>query len=246
LTEYEERWRWQLEARCDAPIASLVTAMRHSSYGDAVLDALVESSVVRMSAPDFFEWRGLWLANLLRSVRGSATLLIDLGGGAGKNLPSQALAGFERIVVVEPTRSGCEALGDMARRIRLPVSVLRGKLPDLPLRLDRRGVVFTNHVLEQVPGRLDACLDAIIGLGDVRVVNIEPSFLPRSWMRHPIAESVDAFYRHRRNYGGGLSINLALRRARGEISILRHASCRYSPRVVNVPTLAVWEPRLSP
>lgn len=218
--------------------------MRHSSYGDAVLDALVESSVVRVAAPDFFEWRGLWLTSLLRSVRGSATLLVDLGAGAGKNLPSQTLAGFEQIVTIEPTRSGCEALGDLARRVRLPVSVVRGKLPHLPLRLDRRCVVFTNHVLEQLPGRIDACLDAIIALGDVRVVNIEPSFHPRSWMRHPIAESVDVLYRRRRDYGGGMSMSLLRRQARGEISILRHASCRYSPRVVNVPTLAVWEPRV--
>jgi hypothetical protein len=219
--------------------------MRYSSYGDTVLDALIESSIVRVPAPDFFEWRGLWLADLLRSIRGNATLLLDLGAGAGKNLPAQALAGFERIIVVEPTRSGCDALSDMARQIRLPVTVLRGRLPHLPLRLDRRCVVFTNHVLEQLPGRIDACLDAIIALGDVRVVNIEPSFHPWSWMRHPIAESADALYRRRRDYGGGLSVSLIRRRARGEISILRHASCRYSPRVVNVPTLAVWEPRLA-
>lgn len=206
-----------------------------------MLDALLESSMVQLPAPDFFVWRGLWIARLLHDVRGSATLLVDVGAGAGKNLPSQALAGFESIVLVEPTYSGCAALQDLARRIHLPVNVLRGKLPDLPLRLNRRCLVFTNHVFEQLPRELEQCLDAIIALGDVRVVNIEPSFHPRSWLRHPIAESVDALYRRRRDYCGGLFMSLLRRQVRGEIRILRHHGCEYSPRVINVPTLVVWE-----
>lgn len=197
--------------------------------------------MVRVPAPDFFTWRGLWLAHLLRSVRGSTTLFVDLGAGVGKNLPAQALAGFERIVLVEPTSSGCAALHDLARRIHLPVSVLRGQLPDLPLRPDRRCLVFTNHVLEQLPRQLEASLDAIVALGDVRVVNIEPSFHPSSWLRHPMVEAVDALYRRRRDYGSGLSMSLIRRQARGEIRILRHGSCGYSPRAINIPTLAVWE-----
>lgn len=249
LLEYDSRWKRQLALRPEptpVPSASISSLARQSSYGDAVLRALVNFNVVSIKAPDFFERRCIWLAEILRSVRGDATTIVDIGAGSGKNLPSFILAGFSRIVAIEPTRYGCQALVDMGKRLGRRIDVVQAELPRLPLCCSSNAILFTNHVLEQLPGQLDACIDSIISAGCCRVVNIEPSFSARSFLCHPVAELIDAAYRRRRHYSSGLSINLLRRVARGEISILHHRSCGYSPRVINVPTLAIWEPKVLP
>ena len=74
LLEYDSRWKRQLALRPEptpVPSASISSLARQSSYGDAVLRALVNFNVVSIKAPDFFERRCIWLAEILRSVRGA-------------------------------------------------------------------------------------------------------------------------------------------------------------------------------
>jgi hypothetical protein len=87
------------------------------------------------------------------------------------------------------------------------------------------------------------CIRAIAQLGDVVVVNIEPSLHLPTLLRHPVPEVIDFAYRRRRGYSDAMSRALLYLQIRGEVEVLYQGNSGYSPRAINVPTIAIWKPR---
>lgn len=242
ISEYNARWQTQFDAAPWSRAASVDEAVKLSSYGDANLCALVDFSAYRIPARDFFLWRSDKLASIFRSAYPTQTPLLEIGCGAGKNLAVLSRAGYSQLRGFDPTPSAVECVRSLASTLDLPVEVSLGDVLNDDLR--RYGaedaVVFTNHVLEQLPGRVDAAIARILAARPREVLHIEPL-----WEAFAAGRPFSRLSRLHvvvHHYQRELLSELERREQRGELFIREVTPLGFSPKLVNWPTLIRWVP----
>jgi hypothetical protein len=121
---------------------------------------------------------------------------------------------------------------------QLGMVVQLSTVPAIPDRLAGR-VLFTNHVIEQLPGHTRQALDCLLRARPAEVIHIEPCaelLAPArsaadlgSWL-HIIAAA----------YQRALLATLNDLAAQGRAEILEARLLGYSPRLANAPALIRW------
>jgi SAM-dependent methyltransferase len=165
LTEYESRWAGQLAGCRWHAAADLDNAISLSSYGTAQLTALMDFTPCSVPAPAFFAWRAAKITAIFRAHYPADTPVTEIGCGLGKNLIVLAHAGYTRLTGLDPAGSAIEAVREQAEWFAQPWHADRFDLlhPD-PAILDLLAgtVLFTNHVIEQLPGHTRQALDCLL------------------------------------------------------------------------------------
>jgi hypothetical protein len=102
-------------------------------------------------------------------------------------------------------------------------------------------VLFTNHVIEQLPGHVGQALDCLLRARPAEVIHIEPC----AGLLRPARRLGDlASWLHiiAADYQRDLLASLDSLAAAGHADILETRLLGYSPRLVNAPALVRWRP----
>jgi hypothetical protein len=257
LNEYSGRWtdaaeRWRLlsggpaaNSELLAGHADLNRAVMSSSYGTATLHALMDSVPYTVAAPAFFRWRADKLAAIFRAHYEPTTPITEIGCGVGKNLLALALAGYSELAGYDPLDVAVAAVTAQARHLGLDIGTGRFDLlepdPGTVCRLRGR-VLFTNHVLEQLPRHLPAALGCMLGAAPREVVHIEPCVEPLRPCRSP-TDLATLLHTYASDYQRTLLCELTALHQREQIEILEVTALGYAPRPRSSPTLIRWRPR---
>jgi hypothetical protein len=245
LDEYERRWaeqrrqaRW-LRARSLDEVSSL------SSFGDRTLAAMIDGTGYRVAAADFFRWRRDKLLRLFARHYPLDTPITEVGCGVGKNLLALASGGYRDLCGGDPAPSALAALLDVAVQFGLRLPAFRCDLlaPDAVTAERLRGrVVFTNHVLEQLPRHLSRAIETIARAEPLEVIHLEPAGdLLRPWAS--VTDLASWVHLRARDYQRGLIGHLTKLAASGRLRLLEVSPMRYGPQLWNPPTLVRWAPR---
>jgi SAM-dependent methyltransferase len=175
--EYQSRWASQLASRRWQAASNLAEATELSSYDNQQLTAMMDFIPCSVPAPAFFRWRSAKLAAIFRAHYPAGTPITEIGCGIGKNLVALAAAGYTQLAGLDPTSESVEALRLQARWFRQPWQAGNFDLldpdPDTLGQLAGR-VLFTNHVIEQLPGHAAQALDCLLRARPAEVIHIEP------------------------------------------------------------------------
>jgi hypothetical protein len=219
-------------------------AVELSSFGQARLHALIDASPYAVDAPAFFRWRADKLAAVFGTHHPPATPIAEIGCGMGKNLLALSRAGYDRLAGYDPAPSAAAAVATMAGRYGLAIETGRFDLlnPDEEILARLRGqVLFTNHVLEQLPRHLPEALECLLRAAPLEVMHIEPC--PEAL--YPWRRASDlATWLHTRagDYQRTLLGELARWQRAGRITIAEVTPLGYAPRPRSAPTLVRWRP----
>jgi SAM-dependent methyltransferase len=245
LAEYERRWAATADqARWLSRPAELDRAVELSSYDDATLHALIESVPYQIGAPAFFRWRADKLAAVFGAHYPPSTPITEIGCGTGKNLLVLARAGYTRLAGFDPAAPAIRAVRAQADRYGLQIETGRFDLlsPDREILTRLHGrVLFTNHVLEQLPRQVPDALDCLLRAAPREVVHIEPcTELLRPW--RSATDLASLLHARASDYQRTLLRELTRLRRAGRITILEVAGLGYAPRPRSTPTLVRWRP----
>lgn len=244
VAEYDGRWAAQIRQRRWADATCLEDGVRRSSYGDRVLNALVDFRAVRIPAPDYFLWRARKLAEILRAAGvADDDPVIELGCGVGKNLAALAHSGFCRLAGTDVSQQAIdgtrEHLGHLGVPAELRCADLLDLVPHRDLVADR--VVLTNYVLEQLPGDLEVVLRSLAAARPRQVVHVEPcpDLLPgrRRWEQVP-----STWHARAHNYQVDLMPTLTRLADQEVLRVLEVRALGFSPYLFHSPTLLRWAP----
>jgi SAM-dependent methyltransferase len=244
LTEYKTRWAGQLAGRRWQATAGLDAAISLSSYGMAQLTALIDFTPCSVPAPAFFTWRAAKIAAIFRTHYPADTPITEIGCGVGKNLIVLAHAGYIRLTGLDPTGPAVNAVREQAEWFRQPWQTGRFDLldPDPAVLARVAGkVLFTNHVIEQLPGHTRQALDCLRRARPAEVIHIEPC----AELLAPARSAADlASWLHiiAADYQRALLTTLNELAAQGHLEILEARLLGYSPRLTNAPALIRWRP----
>lgn len=244
LTEYESRWAGQLGGRRWQAAADLDAAISLSSYGTRQLTALMDFAPCSVPAPAFFTWRAAKIGAIFRAHYPADTSIAEIGCGLGKNLILLAHAGYTSLTGLDPTGSAIQAVREQAEWFAQPWQSDKFNLlnPDQAV-LDRLAgrVLFTNHVIEQLPGHTRQALDCLLRARPAEVIHIEPC----AELLAPARSAADlASWLHiiAADYQRTLLTTLTELAAQGRAEILEARLLGYSPRLDNAPALIRWRP----
>jgi hypothetical protein len=242
--EYESRWARQLAGRRWEAAADLDAAISLSSYGTRQLTALMDFTPCSVPAPAFFAWRAAKIAAIFRAHYPADTPVTEIGCGLGKNLIVLARAGYTSLTGLDPADSAIRAVREQAAWFGQPWQAGRLDLldPD-PAALGRLAgrVLFTNHVIEQLPGHTRQALDCLLRARPAEVIHIEPC----AELLAPARSAADlASWLHiiAADYQRALLATLDDLAAQGRVEILEARLLGYSPRLANAPALIRWRP----
>jgi SAM-dependent methyltransferase len=195
-------------------------------------------------APAFFTWRAAKIAAIFRGHYPADTPITEIGCGLGKNLIVLAFAGYARLTGLDPTDSAVDAVREQAGWFRQPWQAGKFDLlnPDQAV-LDRLAgrVLFTNHVIEQLPGHARQALDCLLRARPAEVIHIEPC----AELLAPARSAADlASWLHiiAADYQRTLLATLTELATQGRAKILEARLLGYSPRLDNAPALIRWRP----
>jgi SAM-dependent methyltransferase len=245
LREYEARWSAQWAKLRRQPASDLATAVTMSSYGSRPLNALLEFVPYEISAPAFFRWRAAKLGRIFGAHYATSTPIAEIGCGLGKNLLALAYAGFTDLAGFDPTESAVRAVTEEAAYFGQPWRVGHGNLldPD-PGLLDWLSgrVLFTNHVIEQLPRHVPQALDWLCRAAPAEVLHFEPcvEFLRPA---RDLGDLAGWLHVVSADYQRSLLGCLRTLAADGQVELLEARSLGYSPRLTHAPALIRWRPR---
>jgi SAM-dependent methyltransferase len=242
--EYEVRWASQLADHRWQAAAELPAAISLSSYGTRQLTALMNFIPCSVPAPAFFTWRAAKIAAIFRAHYPADTPITEIGCGLGKNLIVLAYAGYTRLTGLDPTNAAIQAVQEQAAWFRQPWQA--GRLDLLnphPATLGQLAgqVLFTNHVIEQLPGHTRLALECLLRARPAEVIHIEPC----AELLAPARSAADlASWLHiiAADYQRTLLTTLNDLAGRGRLEILEARLLGYSPRLANAPALIRWRP----
>jgi SAM-dependent methyltransferase len=244
LTEYESRWADQLADSRWQAVPDLDAAISLSSYGNRQLTALMDFTPCSVPAPAFFTWRAAKIAAIFRAHYPTDTPVTEIGCGLGKNLILLAHAGYTRLTGLDPADSAIQAVREQAEWFAQSWQAVEFDLlnPN-PIILDRLAgqVLFTNHVIEQLPGHTHQALDCLLEARPAEVIHIEPC----AELLAPARSTADlASWLHiiAADYQRTLLTTLTELAAQGRAEILEARLLGYSPRLANAPALIRWRP----
>jgi SAM-dependent methyltransferase len=244
LDEYERRWAAQRRQGRWMRAQSMDDAVGLSSFGDATLAAMIDGSGYRVAAADYFRWRRDKLVQVFTRHYPLDTPIAEVGCGVGKNLLALASGGYCNLCGGDPAPSALACLTELAARFGLHIPAFRCDLlaPDAVIAERLRGrVVFTNHVLEQLPRHLSRAIDTIANAEPLEVIHLEPAGdLLRPWAS--LTDLATWVHLRARDYQRGLIGQLAKLEASGRLRLLEVAPMAYGPRLWNPPTLVRWAP----
>jgi hypothetical protein len=244
LREYEARWAAQRARRPPRPGRDLAAAVAMSSYGGQTLNALLDFVAYEVPAPAFFRWRAAKLGKIFLTHYARSTPIAEIGCGLGKNLLALAHAGFTDLAGFDPAESARRALTDEAALFRQPWIVGRCNLldPDTEVLKQLRGrVLFTNHVMEQLPRHLAQALAWLLRAAPAEVVHLEPcvEFLRPA---RDLADLASWLHVVSADYQRSLLGCLHQLAADGRVELLEVRPLGYSPRLTHPPALIRWRP----
>jgi hypothetical protein len=186
LAEYERRWAGVESQGRWLATTDLAEAAGLSSYGTSQLHALLDFVPCRVPAREFFRWRARKLAVIVGAHHGVSVRIAEIGCGAGKNLLALASAGYEHLSGYDAAQSALRCVTSQARHFGLNVQVGLFDLlrPDAAARARLPGqVLFTNHVIEQLPRHVSVAVDTLMCAEPLEVIHIEPCpELLRPWL----------------------------------------------------------------
>ena len=242
--EYDERWSRQAAGRRWESASDLEAAVRLSSYGSADLAALLDFEPYRLPAPDFFGWRAHKLAAFFDSYRRRGLPVTEIGCGLGKNLLALALAGHSRLSGYDPTPAAVAAVQQQAQHFGLNWRSGRFDLlaPDRAVLEELRGqVLFTNHVLEQLPRDLPRAFETLLAARPAEVVHLEPC---RELLRptRSLADLSTLVHMHAVDYQRTMLTHLIQLQAEGRLKLEEVARVGYSPTLAHDPVFIRWCP----
>jgi hypothetical protein len=195
-------------------------------------------------APAFFTWRAAKISTIFRAHYPADTPITEIGCGLGKNLIVLAHAGYTRLTGLDPTDSAVNAVREQAEWFSQPWHADRFDLLNSdPATLDRLAgkVLFTNHVIEQLPGHTRQALDCLLRARPAEVIHIEPC----AELLAPACSAAElASWLHiiAADYQRALLTTLTELAAGGHLRILEARLLGYSPRLANAPALIRWRP----
>ena len=243
LTQYEARWAAQ-SAQRQWPGTDLATAVTLSSYGSGLLHALIDFVPYTVPAPAFFRWRAAKIGRIFGTHYVPSTPIAEIGCGFGKNLLALAYAGFTDLAGFDPTESAVRALTQEAAYFHQSWLIGQCNLldpdPAVLKRLSGR-VLFTNHVIEQLPRHVPQALDWLRRAAPAEVVHLEPC----AELLRPTRDLADlAGWLHLISADYQRSLLSCLRRlaADGQVELLEVRALGYSPRLTHTPALLRWRP----
>ncbi len=241
--EYQQRWTSQsLDANWPA-IADLQHAVRHSSYGERRLAAMLEFGAWSLEAPDFFAWRAAKIAAIVGAHADRGDRIVELGCGMGKNLIALAAHGFTRLSGLDPAPAAVTGAAQRLSTLGVAAEIRTGSVLDAVSMtpIVEGASVFTNYVMEQLPDDIEAAARAIASCGPRQVLHIEPCCdrLPgrRRWERWPSAWHVRAC-----DYQRNLLEVLRRLDAERRLRLLEITPLGFSPEMFHSPVLIRWEP----
>lgn len=242
--EYEERWASQLASHRWQAAPDLPAAIGLSSYGSRQLTALMDFIPCSVPAPAFFAWRAAKIAAIFRAHYPPGTPITEIGCGLGKNLLVLAHAGYTRLAGLDPTSAAIQAVQEQAAWFGQPWQAGRFDLldPD-PATLGTMAghVLFTSHVIEQLPGHTRQALDCLLRARPAEVIHIEPCAELLAPARHA-ADLASWLHIIASDYQRALLTTLNDLAAQGRLEILEARLLGYSPRLANAPALIRWRP----
>ena len=162
----------------------------------------------------------------------------------GKNLIVLARAEYTSLAGLDPTDSAIRAVREQAAWFGQPWQAGRLDLldPDPAILAQLAGrVLFTNHVIEQLPGNTRQALDCLLRARPAEVIHIEPC----TELLAPARSAADlASWLHiiSADYQRTLLATLNDLAAQGRAEILEARLIGYSPRLANAPALIRWRP----
>jgi hypothetical protein len=242
--EYQACWASQLAGHRWQEASSLAEATALSSYGNQQLTAMMDFIPCTVPVPVFFRWRSAKLAAIFRVRYPVGTPITEIGCGLGKNLIALAAAGYTQLAGLDPASGAVEAVRRQAHWFSQPWQAGHFGLldPDPQILGQLAGrVLFTNHVIEQLPGHAGQALDCLLRARPAEVIHMEPC----TGLLRP-AHSLDdlASWLHiiAADYQRDLLTTLDSLAAAGHADILETRLPGYSPRLVNAPALIRWRP----
>jgi hypothetical protein len=215
-----------------------------SSYGTRQLTTLMDFTPCSVPAPAFFTWRAAKIAAIFRAHYPAGTPITEIGCGLGKNLIVLAHAGYTRLTGLDPATAAIQAVQAQAAWFRQPWQSGRFDLlnPHTATLGQLAGqVLFTNHVIEQLPGHTRLALDCLLRAQPAEVIHIEPC----AELLAPARSAADlASWLHiiAADYQRTLLTTLNDLAAQGRLEILEARLLGYSPRLANAPALIRWRP----
>jgi SAM-dependent methyltransferase len=240
--EYEQRWQRQARDRRWMAAPTLAEAQALSSYGDETLTALIDFRPYAIGARDFFRWRSRKIVAIFSALFERSKPIVEIGCGLGKNLFALASGGFSNLSGFDVSPTAVAAVRDQAQHFGVAIEAARLDVlaPDSETVAGfSDAVIFTNHVLEQLPRDLEAALDALCACDASEVVHLEPCFELLRPTRSMI-DAVTALHTVACDYQRTLLSALKRRERRGAIRLLDVRPLGYSPRLINAPTLIRW------
>jgi SAM-dependent methyltransferase len=244
FAEYQSRWARQLAGHRWRDAGTLDEATALSSYGNQRLTAIIEFTPCAIPAPAFFRWRTAKLAAIFRAHYPASTPITEVGCGLGKNLITLAAAGYTQLAGLDPASEAVEAVREQAHWFGQSWQTGNFDLldPD-PAILDTMAgrILFTNHVIEQLPGRAAQALDCLLRARPAEVIHIEPC----AELLRPARRLEDlASWLHivAADYQRELLTTVNSLVTAGQALILETRLLGYSPRMINAPALIRWRP----
>jgi len=209
--------------------------------------AKVDGRIVRIATRDYYQYRIGALSELIKRHAGTATSLLELGGGYGYNLFSLSLdPHWSRLRGFDIAPNGIEAGRQIASHFQFGdrISFDRIDLTDAsdPNFGELAGsTVFTYFCIEQIPHAVEAVIENIIRAKPARVVNIEPGIdmlqlsRPRDFTSRVYIRSMD--------YQTRLFKLLDALEVQGRIRVLARERMGFAPTLHNDGLLYAWELR---
>jgi SAM-dependent methyltransferase len=242
--EYQSRWASQLTGHRWQDAGNLEEATALSSYGNQQLTAMMEFTPCMVPAPAFFRWRSAKLAAIFRAHYPASTPITEVGCGLGKNLIALAAAGYTQLAGLDPVSEAVKAVRQQADWFGQPWKAGNFDLldpdPDTLGQLAGR-VLFTNHVIEQLPGHAAQALDCLLRARPAEVIHIEPCAELLRPARRP-GDLANWLHIIAADYQRELLTTLDSLAAAGHAEILETRLLGYSPRLASTPALIRWRP----
>ncbi|WP_448585432.1 hypothetical protein [Thermaurantiacus sp.] len=207
-----------------------------------IIVALVDGRLRRLSVGAYYRYRTERLQSIMVRFAGDRNRLIELGCGAGRNLFALSLDGRWQLRGYDISPTGLAVVEEVRASFGVP------NLEVEPLDLlgpshafpDLSGeTVFTWLCLEQLPGRAEQVLRALIEVGVARGIHVEPSlesfspFVPR--------DLATIIYLRRQDYQRSLTTTLKGLEAEGRLRLVHVERANLSPKPGNEPMLLVWD-----
>lgn len=244
LAEYGQRWAAVARSQQWRAAETIPEAIRMSSYGTGRLHAVLDFAPYWVPAPAFFQWRARKLGVIFRSHHELAVPMTEIGCGTGKNLLALAAAGFSRLAGYDPVGVAVRCVAGQAAHFGLDIRTgcfdLLRPAPAVMTAL-RGQVLFTNHVLEQLPRHIPNAVDTLLCADPLEVIQIEPC--PE--LLRPLRSAVDLatwLHTYTNDYQRTLLGELARRQRLGELTVVELTPLGYAPRPRSTPVLIRWRP----